>query len=299
MKKLTHMLILLCLCLAPAAYGHQHDKKEDKRDFAITKLSDNIHVLIGVNGFTGGNIALLTGEDGVIMIDDSMPPLGDKLKAAIKKVTPGSVDFIINTHVHADHTAHNAMFAKEGSWIIGHDNLRKHMAEKGFGMGTPVDPKALPVITFDNQMTFHLNGQDAKVIHIANAHTNGDAIIHYEKANIIHTGDIMFNKLFPYIDYNSGGSLEGYINGQKKILSLTDEKTTVIPGHGEVATPADLQASIDMLEDSSKIIKALIDEGLTEDEVVAKNPLQKYHDTWNWGFIHTERMTRQIYNGVK
>lgn len=298
MKHLAALLTAVVLTTGLAAHD-QHDQPEDKRDFEVTKLTDNISVLIGVNGFTGGNIALLTGDDGVVMIDDSMPPLGDKLKAAIAKVTPRSVDFIINTHVHGDHSGLNAMFADEGSWIVGHENLRKQLAERGYGVDRPAPASALPVITFNDQMSFHLNNQEAKVIHTANAHTDGDAFIYYADANIIHTGDLMFNKLFPYIDISSGGSVEGYIAAQKQMLSLSNDNTHIIPGHGVMAKPEDLQASIDMLEDSSQIIKALIAEGHSEDEVVAKNPLQKYHDSWNWGFITTERMTRQLYNGLK
>ena len=294
------LTLLTVLISAQPLFAHdEHDKQEDKRDFEVTKLSENIHVLMGVNGFTGGNIALLTGPDGVIMVDDSMPPLGDKLKAAIKKVTGSNVDFIINTHVHGDHTGLNAEFAKDGSWIVGHENIRKHMITKGNGVAVPAPKDALPVITFDSQINFHLNNEKARIIHMAKAHTNGDAMIHYPDANIIHTGDLMFNGLFPYIDINSGGSVMGYLDAQKQMLAMSDENTQIIPGHGPMAKAADLQAAIDMLEDSIAIIKKHIADGLSENEVVEANPLQKYHDTWNWGFITTERMTRQLYKGLK
>ena len=295
------LLTILAISLSSfTALAHdEHDKQEDKRDFEATQLSDNIHVLVGVNGFTGGNIALLTGDDGVIMVDDSMPPLGEKLKAAIKKVTGSSVDFIINTHVHGDHTGLNAEFAKDGSWIVGHENLRDHMIVKGNGVAVPAPKEALPVITFNSEMNFHLNNEKARIIHMASAHTNGDAMIHYTDANIIHTGDLMFNGLFPYIDINSGGSVMGYLNAQKQMLAMADDKTQIIPGHGPMATAADLQAAIDMLEDSIAIISKHVADGMSEDDVVKANPLKKYHDSWNWGFITTERMTRQLYKGLK
>ncbi len=296
--KTNILALLLCFTAGTITAHDTHDKQEDKRDFSVTKLSDNIHVLMGINGFTGGNIALLTGPDGVIMVDDSMPPLGDKLKAAIKKVTGSEVDFIINTHVHGDHTGLNAEFAKDGSWIIGHENLRKHMQEKGNGVSDKAPKEALPVITFDSEMSFHLNNEQARIVHMANAHTSGDAMIHYTEANIIHTGDLMFNGLFPYIDINSGGGVMGYLAAQQSMLAMSDDNTQIIPGHGPMATKSDLQAAIAMLEDSIAIIKKHKGDGMSEDDVVKANPLQKYHDDWNWGFITTERMTRQLYRGL-
>jgi cyclase len=298
MKKILVAGLGLALSMTTIQAHDDHDKQEDKRDFAVTTLSDNIHVLMGINGFTGGNIALLTGPDGVIMIDDSMPPLGAKLKAAIAKVTPDAVDFIINTHVHGDHTGLNAEFARDGSWIIGHENLRKQMKERGNGVSQTPPAEALPVITFSDEMGFHLNNERARIIHMASAHTSGDAIIHYAEANIIHTGDLMFNGLFPYIDLNSGGSVNGYLMAQQKMLSMSDDNTKIIPGHGPMSSKADLQAAVDMLQDCIAIIQKHVDEGMTEDEVVKANPLQKYHDDWNWGFITTERMTRQLFKGL-
>jgi len=298
--------LCLFIVIITSLFSHNsllaHGKPNSEIDFAVAKVTDNIHMLMGVNGFTGGNIAILTGEDGVIMIDDSMPPLADKLKAAIKQVTDQPVDFLINTHIHGDHTGNNALFGESGTWIVGHENLRKHFLEKGVAGkdgNVPAPKAALPVITFPDQMNFHLNNMTAKIIHQARAHTSGDAFIHYQEANVIHTGDILFNELFPYIDIASGGSIDGFIDAQKYILSLADDKTKIIPGHGKLANKTDLQASIDMLEDSKSIIGALKKQGLTEDQVVEKNPLQKYHDVWNWGFITTERMTRQMYKGLK
>ena len=300
MNKLLTTCLATLIASTSLLQAHQNDDaQEDKRDFSVTKLSDNIHVLMGINGFTGGNIAILTGNDGVIMVDDSMPPLGDKLKAASRKVTGSDIDFLINTHVHGDHIANNALFAKDGSWIVAHKNLRQHLLEKGNGAGEKVAPEALPVITFDSEMNFHLNGEAAVITHMANGHTDGDAIIHYTEANIIHTGDLMFNGMFPFIDLNSGGNINGYLDAQKKIHDLANDETKIIPGHGPMATKADLQAAVEMLEDSVALIKKHVAEGMSEDEVVKANPLQKYHEKWNWGFITTEKMTRQLYSGLK
>jgi len=153
------------------------------------------------------------------------------------------------------------------------------------------------VITFSHSMNFHLNGNDAHIFHVANAHTDGDAVIHFKNVNVIHTGDTLFNKMFPYIDLNSGGSVDGYIAAQKKILSLANGDTKIIPGHGPLANKKDLAASLAMLEDSSNLIGQLIAQGKSEDEIVKLNPLLKY-EKWSWVFITTEKMTRQVYQGI-
>ena len=157
---------------------------------------------------------------------------------------------------------------------------------------------ALPELTFTDAVTFHLNGHTAKVFHVASAHTDGDSVIHFPEVNVIHAGDVLFNGLFPFIDMDSGGSLRGFIAAQKTVLALADDQTKIIPGHGGLASKADLQASIDMLEDARERVWALVDAGRTADEVVAENPLADYGETWNWGFITTERMTRQMYRAL-
>jgi len=277
------------------------EEAEDKRDFETKEVAPGIYMISGVGGFTGGNIGLSVGEDGVVMIDDSMPPLLDKMKKAIKSITKKPVDFVINTHVHGDHTGNNEAIGKDGTRIVAHENLRLNMLEKGIKTkegSKPMPKAALPVITFSHAMNFHLNGEDARIFHLANAHTDGDAVIHYQKANVIHTGDILFNQMFPFIDINNGGSIDGYIKAQQKIISLADEKTKIIPGHGKLANREQLQQTLDMLIDAKNIISKLIADGKTEDEAVKANPLAKYHDTWNWSFITTERMTRQVYKGL-
>ncbi|MDH5628858.1 MAG: MBL fold metallo-hydrolase, partial [Gammaproteobacteria bacterium] len=268
---------------------------------ATQKVASGLYMLMGVNGFTGGNLGLSIGDDGVVLIDDSMPPFLDKMNKAIKDITKQPIDFLINTHVHGDHIGNNESLAKNGTYIVAHENLREHLINKGIGSGEnkKAAPKAiLPVITFSQSMNFHLNGHKAHVFHVANAHTDGDAVIHFTDLNVIHTGDTMFNKMFPYIDIASGGSVEGYIAAQKQMLALANDQTKIIPGHGELASKADLVNSIAMLEDARDLVKALIDQGKSEEEVVKLNPLAKYHDKWNWRFITTERMTRQLYQGL-
>ncbi len=298
MKKLITLAAisgLLSISLASFA------EEKAKLSFSTTEVAPGLYMLKGVGGFTGGNIGLSTGKDGVVMIDDSMPPMLDIMKSAIKSVSDKPVDFLINTHVHGDHTGNNENLGNEGVRIVAHENLRRHLLDKGVATpegNKPAPKAALPVITFSHAMNFHLNGNDAHIFHVANAHTDGDAVIHFKNVNVIHTGDTLFNGMFPYIDINSGGSVDGYISAQKQILALSDKQTKIIPGHGELASKKDLAASIAMLEESKKLIEDLIAKGKSEEEVVQLNPLKKYHAKWNWGFITTERMTRQMYKGL-
>jgi len=299
MKKLNKLL--LSTLLATASTSIFSAQEEDKRDFVTTEVAPNIYMISGVGGFTGGNIGLSIGDDGVVMIDDSMPPLLDKMKAAIKKVTDSPIDFLVNTHVHGDHIGHNHQMGKNGTRIVAHENLRLNMLEKG--MPAPkgkvkATKESLPVITFSHSMNFHLNGEDARIIHLPKAHTDGDAIIHFKQANVIHAGDVFFNQLFPYIDYSNGGSIEGYIKGQQKIIKMSNDETKIIPGHGKLSNKKELKQAVDMLIDAHNLIKKMVSENMSEDEVVKANPLAKYHDQWNWGFITTEKMTRQVYKGL-
>lgn len=276
-------------------------KDEPKVSFASTEVGPGIYMLAGEGGFTGGNLGLLVGDDGVVLIDDSMPPFLDIMNQAIKQLTDQPVDFLINTHVHGDHIGNNASLSQSGTHIVAHENLRQHMVDKGIqgpnGM-VPATKDVLPVLTFSEQMSFHFNGQPATAIHVPQAHTDGDAIIHFSAANVIHAGDTFFNGLFPYIDLDSGGSVDGYIAAQMKMISMSDDDTKIIPGHGPLSNKKELKAAVDMLIDARNTISKLVKAGKTEDEVLAANPLSQYHDDWNWGFITTERMTKQLYKGL-
>ncbi|MCX7552489.1 MBL fold metallo-hydrolase [Marinicella sp. S1101] len=274
-------------------------KDEPKVSFKSTEVGDGIYMLAGEGGFTGGNLGLLVGDDGVVLIDDSMPPFLDIMNEAIASITDQPIDFLINTHVHGDHIGNNATLGEGGTHIVAHDNLRKHLVTKGVqgedGM-VPAPKAALPVLTFSEEMSFHFNGQPAKAIHVPKAHTDGDAVIHFTAANVIHAGDTFFNGLFPYIDLDSGGSVDGYINAQMTMISMSNDETTIIPGHGPLSNKKELQSAVDMLIDAKAIIAKHVKDGKSLEEVVAANPLEKYHEGWNWGFITTERMTTQLYN---
>jgi glyoxylase-like metal-dependent hydrolase (beta-lactamase superfamily II) len=269
--------------------------QDDEVSFTSEELAPGVFMIYGVGGFAGGNVGLLVGDDHVAVIDDSMKPLAPKLAAHILELTDRPIDFMINTHVHGDHVGGNALFAKNGTIVFAHENIRKRLIADPSPAG---GPEGLPVVTFNDGVTFYLDGIEAHVRHVPNAHTDGDSIIHFPGANVIHTGDALFHSLFPYIDLDSGGSVDGYIAAQQTILALTDDETKIIPGHGALTDRAGLEADLAMLVESRDRIKALVDDGASEDEVMAANPLADFHDTYNWSFITTERMTRTLYRDL-
>ena len=260
--------------------------------FKSIELSEGLYMFQGEGGFAGGNLGLLIGSDGVILIDDALEPLAEKVINAVETHSKAPVDFVINTHMHGDHVGGNAALHKSGATIITHDNIRHRMVADN------ATKDALPQVTFSDAVTFHLNGHKAHVFHVPHAHTDGDAVIHFPEVNVIHSGDILFNGLFPFIDLDFGGSVSGYITAQEKILSMSDADTKIISGHGPMASKGDLQSAHDMLIDALARVKKLVDAGKSEDDIMAENPLASYHDDWNWGFITTERMTRTLYRSL-
>ncbi len=266
--------------------------QEDDSNWKSQEVVPGIHMLESDRGFAGGNLGLLTGDDGVVLIDDGMPTITATTVAAVQELTGAPVDFVINTHAHGDHTGANAHYMAEGATVVVHDNLRQALTQDA-----QYDQSALPELTFNDSVTFHLNGHTAYVFHIPSAHTSGDAAIHFREANVIHTGDVMFNGMFPFIDLDGGGSVDGFIAGQQQIIAMADGDTRIIPGHGPLADRADLQAAVDMLIDAQAMVKALVDEGMSLDDVKAANPLNKYA-SWNWDFITTERMTETLYRSL-
>lgn len=284
MKKLALLLILM----APLAFAQDWMATS----FEHTEVSPGIYMLTGADGkMSGGGIGLLVGDEYVVLIDDSFAPLGPALLEKIEELAGRPADFIINTHAHGDHTGSNQFQAEHGAIIVGHDNLRSRME------GDPeqnTGPGALPIITFSEEMTFHVNGHEAYVFHVPTAHTDGDAAILFREANVIASGDLLFRGMFPFIDLDSGGDVSGYKAAMQKLIDMSDDETKFISGHGPVGTRAGVQQDFEMLINAEALVKALIDKGMAEEDIVAANPLSVYHDDYNWGFITTERMTRTL-----
>lgn len=281
-------LALLLLLTAPMASAQDWMATS----FEHIEVSPGIYMLTGADGkMSGGNITLVTGDELIVLIDDSFKPLGPALLEKIQALAGRPADFIINTHAHGDHTGSNQFLNEHGALIFAHDKLRSRME------GDPqqnTGPGALPIITFSDELTFHLNGQEAYVFHIPTAHTDGDAAILFRDADVIVSGDLLFRGLFPFIDLDSGGSVSGYEAGMRSLLNMSTNETKFISGHGPVSTRADFQKDLDMLIDAEARVKVLVDKGMGEEEIVAANPLAVYHDDYNWGFITTERMTRTL-----
>lgn len=282
------------MCAAPAMAQRDFSQVEIK----TTEVAEGIYMLEGA----GGNIGLSVGEDGAFVIDDQFAPLSEKILAAIAEVTDKPVEFVLNTHHHGDHTGGNEAFGATGAHIVAHDNVRKRMASGGrtdFGETPPAPEAALPVVTFSHTATFHWNGDEIFVFHPGSAHTDGDAIIHFKNANVLHMGDILFAGQFPFIDLHGGGGIDGFIAALEKTAAIADENVRIIPGHGPLSTKADLEASIAMLKDVRTRIQAQIDAGQSEDEAAQADPLGDLKEPWGTGFIDAERMTRIVYRSLK
>ena len=251
----------------------------------ISAIKDGIHVIMG----RGGNIGVSVGEDGVFMIDDQFAPATEAILGQVKTVTDQPVRFLVNTHFHRDHTGGNENLGKAGVLIFAHDNVRARL----LAGDAPAD--ALPVVTFNDTTTFHMNGQTVRVFHTANAHTDGDAMIHFQEADVIHMGDTFFNGFYPFIDSRSGGSIEGVFRSIDLVLELADAETVIIPGHGPIADRDDLIAYRDMLTKARDAISPLIADGKSVEEIVAAAPTKEFDARWGGGFLNPERFHRVMH----
>jgi glyoxylase-like metal-dependent hydrolase (beta-lactamase superfamily II) len=275
------------------------------QDFSAVKietqqLANGLYMLIG----SGGNIALSTGPDGSVLVDTQYAPLNAKIRAAVRQAGGSDVKFVVNTHWHGDHVGGNEPLGKAGAVIIAHNNVRTRMSTEqfmaAFNQKVPPSPAAaLPAITFPTRATFHWNGNIVNVIHVENAHTDGDSIVHFTNLNVIHTGDSYMKDTYPFIDVGSNGSIDGFIAATEVVLARSDANTKIIPGHGALATRADYQRFRDMLLKVRGNLQTLIDQGKTEDEVVAAKPTAEFDATWGTGFMTPENFTRFAYQSLK
>ena len=285
------ILAMACLGLAVPLQA-----QDFATSFVAPAVVPGIHMLTGAEGkFGGGNISVLVGDDQVVLIDDAMVPTAQPVLDAVKTLAGRAPDFVINTHVHGDHVGGNALMQENGAYVVAHDNIRKRLVADNESAG---GDGGLPIITFSESVTFHVNGHELFVFHVHHAHTDGDGVIHFRDQNVIHAGDVLFNKLCPYIDLDNGGSVDGFIKAQEKLIAMADDETIFIAGHGELASKADVQENLAVLKDGRKLVKALVEQGMSEEEVLAANPLAKYHDDYNWSFITTERMTTTHYRDL-
>ena len=278
--------------LAPAAIAQL---KAPDTTIRTEPVAPGIYVLIG----QGGNIGVSAGADGVFLIDDQYAPMTPSVVAALRELNVGLPRFVLNTHWHGDHTGGNENLAKEGALLVAHDQVRARMSTDQFvtfvQSAVPASPPAaLPVVTFSDAISFHLNGDDIRGTYAPHAHTDGDVFVHFRKSNVIHTGDLFF-RFYPFIDISSGGSIPGLIAAVDRILAIAGDQTRIIPGHGPLANRADLVDYREMIMITSGRIRDLIKAGKTVDEVLATAPNADYDQKWAWTFITAERYTRMIY----
>jgi cyclase len=265
------------------------------------QLSDAVWMLTG----SGGNIGVSSGEDGIVIIDDQFAALSDKIKKAVAEIAKSSapIKFVVNTHWHGDHTGGNENMGKDGAVIIAHESVRKRMSEGHFNEFTkstiPASPKmALPVVTFTEDITLHLNGDDVQIFHVNPAHTDGDAIIYFTKANIVHMGDVFFWGSYPFIDISSGGSINGLVAAVDRVLPMLNEDVKIIPGHGTLANKDNLRSYRDMLASVRDAVVAMIRRGKSLDEVKAARPTKEFDAQWGKGSSPPDRFVEIVYQSL-
>ena len=281
----------------------QQEPDWSKVQIKVTKVSGNIYMLEG----QGGNIAASVGEDGIVIVDDEFAPLADKIQAALKelKITDKPVRFVINTHYHGDHAGGNEPFANSGSTVIAQDNVRKRLASGGVaGNGASVKmevkpaPKAqLPIITFDHDVTVHLNGEDIRALHFPSGHTDGDSIIFFPKNNVVHMGDDFVRYGFPFIDVAGGGSVQGMIDAMEKATAQLPADVKVIPGHGALSNLGDVRAYTKMLKETSAVVQKALDQHKTLEQMKAEKILAPW-DKFSGEFINTDAFIETLYNSL-
>ena len=268
-----------------------------KVEFRNEKLADNLYVLFG----GGGNVALLTGADGALLVDAELVELTPKLRAAVSMLAEKPVRFVVNTHFHFDHTGGNASLGRGGAVILAQDNVRKHLMTRqvvnvGVEIATePTPHEGLPVVTFEDGLRLHLDDEELTVQHVEHAHTDSDAFVFFEHANVLHTGDLFMSIGYPFADSGNGGSLDGMIAGQARALALCNERTRVIPGHGPMSGKAELQAYHDMLVIIRQRVSDLIKKRRTLEQVQAATPTREFDERWGKGFFTPQAFTQRVF----
>jgi len=299
---LSYTILVLCMLFLLDNVPSSQAQKFKDVEIIVNQLDNNgTYMLVG----KGGNIGLSVGDDGVLLIDSQFKQLTDKILSAINnRITDKSVKFLINTHWHQDHSGGNENFVKNGAIIIAHENVRERLNAEQFVdflnktfEASPLN--ALPTITYKDSITFYFNEDKIDVYHLPNAHTDGDSIIYFNKRNIIHTGDIYVNGRYPFIDHSSGGSIDGIITGIEKIISIIDNETKIIPGHGLLSNLGELQDYLIMLKDIRQQVLTMVNNGATLNEIIKSDITSTYDNLYSDSFINSGDFLGFVYNDVK
>jgi glyoxylase-like metal-dependent hydrolase (beta-lactamase superfamily II) len=291
------LVALLLFATIPVHEKHRQEPDWSKVQIKSTKIAGNVYMLEGA----GGNIGVSVGPDGILIVDDQFAPLADKIKASLKTLGQGKLRFILNTHWHGDHTGSNATFGPEAT-IVAHDNVRKRLSSEQrsefFKSTTPASPKeALPVITFDQSLTVHFNGEEIRAIHFPSGHTDGDSVIFFTTSNVVHLGDDFFAGRFPFVDLESGGSVEGLTKNIGELITKIPADAKLIPGHGPISTLDDLKAYHRMLVETTAIVRDKIAAKKTLDQIKSEG-LPAEWNSWGTGFIKTDLWLEIVYRSL-
>jgi cyclase len=291
---LLSIAVAVSLSISSQSFAQQSPVKVE-----ANQLSDNIYMITG----KGGNMGLLTGEEGSFLVDDQFAPLTEQIIEVVKSVGGDVPRFLINTHFHGDHSGGNENLGKAGTLIMAHHAVRERLVNGSyigaFGMKSgPADKAALPTVTYSENMHVHINDETIRIIHVPSAHTDGDSFVVFEDANIVHAGDIFFNGFFPFIDGANGGSVRGVIAGADLMLALTDADSKIIPGHGPLASREDLQGYRDMLATAYERLLKLKNQGMSVEDAVAEAPLKDLEADWGNGIFTADKWIGIVYPAV-
>ncbi|MFY0690202.1 MAG: MBL fold metallo-hydrolase [Cyclobacteriaceae bacterium] len=289
--------LLIVLLVIPTLTFAQRDW--DAIEIKTNELTDNISWLEG----SGGNIGVIHGNEGIMIIDDQFAELSEKISQALSSLSDGELKFIVNTHFHGDHTGGNENLSANGALIVAHQNVRERLGTTFFSdiRNSDVASKPAsfwPTITFSEEATFYFNDEEIQIIHLPAAHTDGDAMIFFKTSNILHTGDAFVRYGYPFIDTPAGGSIDGIIAAQEAILKVADSETKIIPGHGQLSSIQDVAELLQMLKTTRRIVAQLKQDGKSLDEAMTARPLASYHERWSGSFIDSDMFVRLIYESI-
>ncbi len=286
MKKIYRLIIAIVVYSSLSLSVFAQDFSQVK--MKVIKANKNVYMLQGA----GGNIGVLATKAGLLLVDDQFAPLAERIEAAMQSIENKKLKYVVNTHFHGDHTGSNDFFAHKAP-IFAHQNVRERLENK-----EPAEQVALPVVTYNDGITIYLDDEEITLTHLPNGHTDGDTVVYFSKANVLHTGDLFFELGFPYIDLNNGGSVKGYLAAVQKLIKQLPDNVVIIPGHGQLTDKKRFQAFAQMIEYSITRVSQFLAQGKSEQEILALG-IGKNYQQWSWRFINEEKWLKTLIKGLK